>query len=78
MVEYSIVFVESGHCVLLISEVQDILSYYCFQCASLDYTINCNRNLLKLYLYPVIRLNFNCIIVMETYVLVKNLTHLSN
>ena len=30
------VFVESGHCVLLISEVQDILSYhFCFQCASL-------------------------------------------
>ena len=29
MVECPIVFVESGHCVLLISEVQDI----CFQCA---------------------------------------------
>ena len=29
-------FVESGHSVLLISEVQDILSYhFCFRCASL-------------------------------------------
>ena len=35
-VECPIVFVESGHCVLLISEVQDILFYhFCFQCASL-------------------------------------------
>ena len=35
-VECPIVFVESGHCVLLISEVKDILSYhFCFQCASL-------------------------------------------
>ena len=35
-VECLIVFVESGHCVLLISEVQDILPYhFCFQCASL-------------------------------------------
>ena len=35
-VECPIVFVESAHCVLLISEVQDILSYhFCFQCASL-------------------------------------------
>ena len=34
--ECPIVFVESGHCVLLISEIQDILSYhFCFQCASL-------------------------------------------
>ena len=34
MVECSIVFVESGHCVLLISEVQDILFYhFCFHWA---------------------------------------------
>ena len=34
--ECPIVFVESGHFVLLISEIQDILSYhFCFQCASL-------------------------------------------
>ena len=35
MVEYPIVFVESGHCVicvLLISEVQDILSYHFSVC----------------------------------------------
>ena len=36
MVECPIVFVESGHCVLMVSEVQDILSYhFCFHCASL-------------------------------------------
>ena len=38
-VEYPIIFVESGHCVLLISEVQDIVSYHFrFQCASLCVT----------------------------------------
>ena len=40
MVECPIVVVESGHCVLLFSGVQDILSYhFCFQCASLQVTI---------------------------------------
>ena len=37
MVECPIVLEESGYCVLLISEVQDIVSYhFCYQCVSLN------------------------------------------